>query len=130
MVSRIEKEKVMTTTSASLFPCWAIVEVMGHQRYAGMVHEQQVAGVGMVRIDVPDVPQDGRCVALEAYTKLIGVGSIYALTPCTEEAARRFAAMARKRAFELYDTPRISYDGPSASHDEDDEDDGVDWERK
>lgn len=116
----------MTTTSASLFPCWAIVEVMGHQRYAGMVHEQQVAGAGMIRIDVPEVPQDGRCVALEAYTKLFGVSAIYGLTPCTEEAARRYAAMARKRPFELFDTPRLSYAGPSSSYNDDEEDDDFD----
>ena len=95
------------TTSTSMFPCWAIVEVMGHQRYAGMVHEQQVAGVGMLRIDVPAVELVGRCVGLEAYTKLVGVASIYALTPCTEQMAREFAAMIRKRPFELYDVPRI-----------------------
>ncbi len=65
----------MTTTSTSMFPCWAIVEVMGHQKFAGMVHEQQVAGVGMLRIDVPAVPQEGRCEQLEPYTKLIGVAN-------------------------------------------------------
>ena len=96
------------TESTSLFPCWAIIEIMGHQRYAGMVSEMPVAGVGMLRIDVPEVEEAGRCVKLEAYVRLVGVQSIYALTPCTEETARRYAGMIRKRAFELYDVPRIA----------------------
>ena len=115
----------MTTTSTSMFPCWAIVEVMGHQRYAGMVHEQQVAGTGMIRIDVPAVAQEGRCDQLEPYTKLVGVASIYALTPCTEETARQYAAMIRKRPFELYDVPRIGSSAASTS-DHDDFDENLD----
>jgi hypothetical protein len=113
-----------TTTTPSMFPCWAIVEVMGHQRYAGMVHEQQVAGSGLLRIDVPEVPSDGRCEAVPAYTKLIGVGSIYALTPCTEEAARQYAGTIRKRPVELFgfrvEAPRLGYDGQSDVEEDDD----------
>ncbi len=81
---------------------WAVVEQLGHNQYAGLVSEATVCGVAMVRIDVPEVterkekdPDGSEYVVRKArlgYTKLIGAGSIFAITPCTEEVARRIAA--------------------------------------
>lgn len=78
------------------FESWGVVEVMGHQRFAGWISEQSIGGASFVRVDVPEVPavahrgytQD----AIPAYTKLFGGASIYAITPCTEEVARRAVA--------------------------------------
>lgn len=74
---------------------WAIVELLGHKTLAGRVSEQPIAGASLLRIDVPETPEDTRWsqvyAATAAYTKLVGVGSIYAITPCTEEVARRAA---------------------------------------
>jgi hypothetical protein len=72
------------------FDQWAIVEVMGHKKYAGRVTEQQIAGHGMVRVDVPEV-KVGEKLQPE-FTKLIGPASIYCITPVTEELARKAAA--------------------------------------
>ena len=44
---------------------WAIVEIMGHKRYAGHVSEQVVGGASFVRVDVPE---HGEC---QAFTKLL-----------------------------------------------------------
>jgi len=71
------------------FDSWAIVEVMGFKKLAGHVTEQQLAGASLVRVDVPE------CVTGEttvpAYSKLIGVGSIYMITPTDEATARKAA---------------------------------------
>ncbi|HEU4629322.1 MAG TPA: hypothetical protein VFS08_06230 [Gemmatimonadaceae bacterium] len=67
------------------FQSWAIVEVMGHKTYAGFVSSQQVGGSMLVRVDVPDTR------ARAAYTKLLGTGSIFCITPCDEALARRAA---------------------------------------
>ena len=87
---------------------WAIVEVMGHQRYAGFVRQVPMGGAVMIRVDVPELPEKdevytdydysdgyGRQVkktrklpAVPAFTKFLGVSAIFALTPCTEEMAR------------------------------------------
>lgn len=84
------------------FETWAVIEVMGHKRYAGFVTEQTVAGAAFVRVDVPE------CEDLPAFTKLLGAGSIYAITPCTEETAKAFAAKLRERAFKTYEAPRLT----------------------
>lgn len=82
---------------------WAIVEVMGHKRFAGFVTEQTFGVATLIRVDVPETEQaarngyvNGRWGMCEprttgAYSKLIGVGSIYCITPCTEEVARKVA---------------------------------------
>lgn len=99
----------MTQESAQSngFEGWAIVEIFGHQRYAGHVSTEAFGTAVMFRVDVPAlearekvslrpgyvgsqyVPagsliQEG---AVQGYTKLFGVGAIYAITPCTQEAA-------------------------------------------
>jgi hypothetical protein len=81
---------------------WAIVEVMGHRKYAGRVTEQQIAGAGLVRVDVPEVTvtkYGGRETStVPAFSKLIGPASIYCITPVSEELARKAAT-------------RIAYEG-------------------
>lgn len=89
------------------FDGWAIVDVLGHQRYVGYVTTETYGQVVMFRIDVPRLDARERVTvkpeyidgtfmtvgtivqedAVEGYTKLIGAGSIYSITPCTEEAA-------------------------------------------
>lgn len=64
---------------------WAIVELFGHQRIAGLMTEQVIAGQGFVRIDVPAV--DGENGVIAAHTKLFGAGAIYAINPVDETLA-------------------------------------------
>lgn len=87
---------------AKTFETWAIVEVMGHRQFAGFVTEQPLGGASFVRVDVPAI---GDC---PAFSKLLGAGSIYAISPCTEETARAFAASIRSRSFALYEAPRLA----------------------
>jgi len=81
------------------FTGWAIVELLGHKKLAGHVSSQAIGGGVLVRVDVPETPGDS-APPTAAYTKLVGVGSIYALTPCEEGLARRAA-----RAIERYNEP-------------------------
>jgi len=75
----------------SSFEGWAVVEVMGHQRYCGHVNTESFGGAVLFRVDVPELPEEQangyKHEAVQGYTKLIGAGSIYCITPCTEEAA-------------------------------------------
>lgn len=95
--SKVDQPKTLET--------WAIVELMGHKQFAGFVTEQTIGGTAFVRVDVPAVAPAGE--ELPAFTKLLGAASIYAVTPCTEETARAFAANYRARAFANYEAPRL-----------------------
>lgn len=58
---------------------------MGHQRFAGRVTEEVIAGHPQLRVDIPETSK------WPEHTKYFGGGSIYALHPCSEEIARQAA---------------------------------------
>jgi len=87
---------------AEKFEGWCVVEVMGHHRYAGHVMETQLAGAGMLRIDVPASEADEHGPAVAAFTKFIAPGSLYGVTPVSEEYARQAARALRKEPVEIY----------------------------
>lgn len=104
---------------------WAIVELFGHQRYAGRVTPERQFGATMLRLDVPEAA--GR----PASTHLYGGAAIYALHPCTEEIARVFAADWRPEPVHCWELPKAgrttspALAGPSG-YDDDPDDDGED----
>lgn len=71
-------------TTAQAYEGWAVLEVMGHRRRAGLVREVELFGGKLLRIDVPTADGD--------VTEFYGCGSIYALRPCSEEVARDAAS--------------------------------------
>jgi hypothetical protein len=98
----------MTDPQQAHFDGWAIVDVMGHQRYVGYVTTEAYGQAVLFRIDVPALEERERVTtrpgyggggqylpagttvkegAVAGYSKLVGSGSIYTITPCTKEAA-------------------------------------------
>lgn len=109
----------MLAQDETKFRQWAVVEIMGHRRFAGFVTEETIGGQAFVRVDVPEsVCSNG---TLPAFTKLFGSGAIYCITPCTEETARAFAAELRATAFHTYEAPRLP--APSAADDDSEDED-------
>lgn len=96
-------------SDAPKFNEWAIVEVMGHQKYAGIVTEQAIGGCAFVRVDVPRIEADGRSPEQQAFTKLLGQGSIFAITPVSESVARTVAATTRAAPVHVYDLPSVHH---------------------
>ena len=80
------------TTEAPVFSEWCILELMGHRRLAGLVTEQQIAGHGFLRLDVP-----GEGEATWSASQWYSPTSVYCITPTTEEIARKLAAGNRPR---------------------------------
>lgn len=76
---------------------WGVLEIMGHQTFAGRITEQTIGGASLVRIDVPATETQ------PAFTKMFGVDSIYCLTPTTEETARMKATALHKRPIDTFD---------------------------
>lgn len=96
----------MSQTTVSKFEEWAVVEIMGHKRFAGLVTEQAVGGASFLRIDVPQLSlPTGETLA--GFTKLFGASSIYCISPCTEETARAFAQSIRAEGFSRFECPRL-----------------------
>ena len=131
------------------FEGWAIVEVFGHQKYAGFVTSEAFGQAVLFRVDVPPLAErervtkhygyddEGKSVppgstvkesAVQGYTKYFGPGAIYAMTPCTQEAAEKAVESIQPRKVSLVS---LAPDAAVAalperftdSTDEDDEDD-------
>jgi hypothetical protein len=93
----------MTETATPAFKGWAVLELMGHRRRAGMVEEVEIAGGKLLRIDIPvlgkvhqDNVNDGPPVSgVEPggfVTEFYGCSAVYALRPVSEDIARRAAS--------------------------------------
>lgn len=127
------------------FDGWAIVDVMGHQRYVGYVTTEAYGGAVLFRIEVPALEErervtvragylDGVLVpagtrvkegAVQGYTKLVGAGSIYTITPCTQEAALKAVEQAQPRPMTPIGLPTVAALPPAdperLTHDEADD---------
>lgn len=71
------------------FESWAIIELFGHQRMAGLCTAVDIGGASFVRIDVPDVEKGSDSPA--KLSRLVNPTAIYSITPVTEETARAAA---------------------------------------
>lgn len=86
------------------FAQWAIIECMGHVAYAGYAESTTVFGRPMVKLTVPEITGDK---AVPSYTKFIAPNSLYAVTPVSEDFAKRMAAKYRKAPVEGYEHNRV-----------------------
>jgi len=84
------------------FDSWALVELFGHQKIVGRVTEATIGGCALLRVDVP---ADGD---KQAYTKFYGNGAIYALTPVSEDVARRLLERVRPEPINRWELPLIA----------------------
>lgn len=93
------------------FEQWAIVELMGHVRMAGFVREVQIAGAGMLSVEVPEAVDDGGSTHA-AYTQIVNPTSLYRITPTTEEIARSVARHSRPAAINQWELPKPALPAP------------------
>lgn len=99
------------------FEGWAVVELFGHSREAGYVTTEYFGTGALFRIEVPELPErdvtltrpewiDGKLAGIgskllrskvQGRTRFIGTSAIYAMNPCTQEAAMKaIEAMAQR----------------------------------
>lgn len=79
---------------------WAIVELMGHVRMAGRLSEEERFGAKLGRLDIPRA--DGSFL-----TQFFGGGSVYRITPVSEELARQAARVNEPRPLHTYELARL-----------------------
>lgn len=109
-------------TEQNAYEGFAVIELMGHNVIAGYVSEQTIAGVAMLRVDVPKVGDQ------EPFTKFFSGGAIYGITPTTQEIAERAAQRLRSRPVNEYVVPvpparPALIDSTTGDDDEDEDDD-------
>lgn len=85
-----------------MFPCWAVTELMGHQKIIGYVSQVTQFGAALMCVEVPEIPAEDAMPAVPAYTKLIGPSAIYGVLPCSEEFARALLADERPKVHSYY----------------------------
>jgi hypothetical protein len=105
---------------------WGVVEVMGHSRYAGRISEYAELGVPLVRVEIPETAMH------PAHEKLLGAASIFRITPCTEDVARRVAEQCSVSPLSLVGLPsvepaRIGCDDEDSEDEEDEEQFGPEY---
>lgn len=87
---------------------WAIVEIYGHTKIAGLVTEQVLAGQGFLRVDVPDLPAAGPYKEQAGFSRFYGANAIYSITPVSQEIALQVAQSMRVKPVNVYITPLLA----------------------
>jgi hypothetical protein len=121
------------------FEGWALVELYGHGREAGYVTTQHFGAACMFQVDVPEVPARQETlerpqwgedrllpagtvierVAVPGRTRLLGVGSIYAMNPASEEVVRAAVSQSGSRAIKVISLPEgVALPAPSEDYEE------------
>ena len=75
----------------------AVVELFGHQRFAGRVSEQSIGVATFIRIDVPETTQQPK------FTRIVNTSAIYAINPVTEEVMLQMAEMVTAKPIDSWD---------------------------
>ena len=73
------------TESEQKLEGFAIVEVVGHGKFAGRISEHKLGTLVMIRIDVPAVN------GFSEFTKFIAPAALFGITPVDEQTARTAA---------------------------------------
>jgi len=125
----------------SEFKGWAVVEIMGHNKLAGHVTTQAFGSNVMFRVHAPaadaveqildrdryinyqTVPAGSKVrVSRPEFEQWVGVGSVYRMTPCSEEQALALlpqkievVELAERKALAAADEHDTEVDEPSES---------------
>lgn len=128
------------------FEGWAVVEMMGHRKEIGFVRTEAFGQAVMFRVDTPDLPEREFALTSPEYAEvepgvrawcaagtkvkrpavparscLVAPSSLYAINPCSEEAARTAIEHASARPLIALDIPpRAAIAAPDDATDDSD----------
>lgn len=136
-----------TEVKQASFEGWAIVEMMGHRKEIGFVTTQAFGQAVLFRVDTPELAEreyilespeyanDGNgsrwCPtgtkvkrnAVAARSCLVAPSSLYAINPCSEEAARHAIERSMHRPLIVLEIPEQSALPPAPAYDDESYDD-------
>lgn len=111
------------------FEGWAILELMGRRRLGGFIAEQQIAGVGFLRIDIPgpdtrideDGPETTQDGGFEGgTTQFYSPSAVYCITPATQDIAVEVGRRSHPAPVQRFELTAPSSPGPDDDDDEPD----------
>ncbi len=105
--------EVGDATAAGQPAQWALVELFGHQRVAGLLTEATLGGCHFLRVDVPEIGD------APAFTRLYTQGAIYGITFVEERIARELARQFRVQPVQQYELRNLLSDKGAAGGEED-----------
>lgn len=79
------------------FELFAVVELFGHQKLAGVVSEHSLGSSTFIRIDVPETDSQPK------FTRIVNPSAIYAINPVTEEVMLKMAERICQKPIEAWD---------------------------
>ena len=79
------------------FESWAILELMGHRKLAGMVKTESLGGMPFIRIDV--YSSDEKIELTQFYNP----SSIYCITPTTKDLSLKFTKNNYQQPFHTFE---------------------------
>jgi hypothetical protein len=79
------------------FQIWGIVELFGHNKIAGELTEQNIAGANMLRVDVPETESN------PSFTRFLNHAAIYAINPTDKETATYIAKNLNNKPIDSWD---------------------------
>jgi hypothetical protein len=83
------------------FETWAILELFGHQKLAGLVSEHVIAGAAFIRVDVPETPTQ------PPFTRFLNASAIYAINPVDKDTAGVIADNLGKKPIDAWDIKKV-----------------------
>lgn len=124
------------------FEGWAVVEMMGHRKEIGFVTTEAYGAAVLFRVDTPELAEreyvlerpdyaGGRYCPIgtkvrresaPASTCLVAPGSLYAMNPCSEQAAMTAIERSIARPLIILEIPEQAALPPHCNDDDDDDD--------
>lgn len=87
----------MSDTSTDITPQWAVIELMGHVRYGGLVSKDTQFGTPLLLVQVP--------VEQGFVSQFVNPSSLYRMTLCSEAIARAAAASGQHQPLHSWELP-------------------------
>ena len=87
------------------FNHWAVIEVFGHEKFAGEVSTAKVGDASMIMLEVPEVENGD--VTLPGFVKYINHSSVFSITPVSEEYAIKMASQLAQHPVQGYEHKEV-----------------------
>ena len=95
---------MQTDDRKTLTETYCLLELMGHQKVAGLLTETTIAGKGMLRVDIPN--EKGQTI----HTRFYSPDAVYSISPVDRQICIGIAVKCNVRPVTIYDLAKLIED--------------------